>query len=350
MSRKTRTRFVVLALVAALVVATGPAMAALTYDSETTNSASTSDLTGGETVTKLDNSSTYKTIQFSSTNATSSSLTNPEEAFTLKLTVNDTESEDDGRVFYTNTSTPKVVDATNGTYAYNVSHAELFDELERDVDEVVTVDVTVVFNESESDEEAATIQISAQNGDKRAVEVVTDDDLANATVVETTNESRTLWPDLNFATLETDTVITNNTTISYVLANETVADTFETAYDFSSFDSSDYIYTMTSTVEGTPIMVFASSAGEEREAGWFAGGFDPSEDTYAVYMNDGGDYGSNSQINVVPQGEHDEKASLEVTVSGNKKPGFWTAYKNFGRQAARAAGFGVAPEGLSTTI
>lgn len=345
MSRNTK-RFAVLALVVALVVATGPAMAALTYDSETTNSSTTSDLTGGETVTDLDNSSKTKTIQVVSGNASTSSLTNPEEAFKLKLTVNDTDSDEDGRVFYTNTSTATVVNASAGHYAWNISHAEMFDELERDVDETVTVDVTVIFNESESDEESATITIDAQNDDDRVVEVVSDDDFANATVVEQTNESRTLRPDLDYVTLSSDEVITNNTTISYVLANETTADKFETAYDFASFSSSDYIFTMTATSEGKPIMVFDESKGEDRDAGLVGGGFDASKDTYAVYKHNGGDYGSTPEITVVPQGDQADKASLEVSVAGNKKPGFTTALRNFGLSAARAAGFGTAPEGL----
>lgn len=346
MSRNTKRIAVVLAVALALVVAAGPAMAALTYDSETVNSASTSDLVGGETVTELDNSSQHKNIQVISDNASTSTLTNPEEAFTLEATVNDTNSDEDGTTFYTNTSTFTVVNASAGHYAINVSHAELFNQLERDVDETVSVDVTTTFNKSETDAESATITINAQNGDDRAVEYVSDEDFKNSSGVDATNESNRFSPDVDYVTLDQDKVITENTTVSFILANGTVAEKYTTAYDFSSFSSSDYIYTMTATAEGKPIMVFNQNVGEDRDAGIFSGGFDGTEDTYAVYKHNGGDHGSTAQFDVVPQGDHAEKASLEVTSSGNQKPGFNTALRHFGLDAARSAGIGTTPGGL----
>lgn len=333
-----------LALVFALVAsAAGPASAALTYDNETVDSTSKSDLVGDETVTDLDNGTIYKTIQVTSGNATSSSLSSPEEAFTLELQVNDSDSDEDGRVFYTNTSTAKVIDATNGTYAFNISHAEMFDELERDVDENVTVDVVATFNESEDDEESATIQIHAQNDDDRAVEVISDDDFDDEDGVEEVNESRTLRDDLEYMALDTDTSITENTTVSFVLANDTAEQKYVDAYDAGDFDSGDYIYSMTGTVENTPVMVFDEKKGDEIDAGYFGGGFDDTEDTYAVYLNDGGDYGDSAQIDFVPGDDHEDKSSLEIESNGNLKLGFYDTWRNFGLDAARTAGFGVVP-------
>lgn len=332
-----------LALVAALVVSAAPATATLTYDDETTNTTTTSDLVGGETVTDLDNESVVKRIEVQSDNASSSNLANPEEAFTLKLTVNDAESDEDGRTFYTNSSTFTVDDATNGHYSINVSHADMFAELERDVDENVTVDATVVFNETESDEESATIQIYAQNGDERSVEVVSDSDVEQEDGVELTNESRTLRDDLDFATVESDESIEQNTTVSYVFANDTVADKYTTAYDVGSFSSSDYIWSMTAYAEDRPIMVFDASAGDDREAGIFSGGFDSSDDTYAVYYQNGGDAGENPRLDVIPQGDDADSASLEVETSGNKKLGFFSTLRAFGFDAAQSSGIGIAP-------
>jgi hypothetical protein len=331
------------ALIAALIAA-APAAATLTYDSETTNTTTTSDLTGGETVTDLDNSTVYKRIEVQSDNATTSGLANPEEAFTLKMSVNDSDNGEDGRTFYTNSSTFAVEDATNGHYSINVSHAEMFDELERDVDENVTVDVTVVFNETESDEEAATIAIHAQNGNERTVEVVSDSDVENESGVELTNESRTLRSDLDFVTVESDEPIDQNTTVSFVFANDTVEDKYTAAYDASSFSSGDYVHSMTAYAEDRPIMVFANSGGDERDAGYFAGGFDPSEDTYATYYNNGGDHGENAQLDVIPQGDDADSSSLEIKTSGNKKLGFVENLKNFGFDAARSAGIGIGVE------
>jgi len=326
-----------------VAAAAGPAAAALTYDSETTNSASTSDLTGGETVSDIDNESVYQNIQFTADNATSSGLTNPEEAFTMRVMVNDSENADDGFTFYETTATATVVDATNGTYKYNLSNAELFDDLPRETGENVSVDITTVFNETESDEESATITVTADNGNDRVVRVVTDDDVANDSSVETTNESRTLRSDLDFATVESaDVSISNNTTVTYVLANDTVASKYTTAYDVATFDSGDYIWSMTASVEGEPVMVFDSEAGATRDAGLFTGGF-TSDDSYAVYDNSGGVSGSAAELEIVPRGDHDDEAAIDVESSGNRALGFYANLKHFGFDAARSAGLGVGP-------
>lgn len=345
MKRINITTVAALALTGLLVVSAGPAMAALSYDSETTNTTTTSDLVGGETVKNLDNETTYKRIEVVSGNATTSGLTNPEEAFTLKLSVNDPDNGDDGYTFYSNASTFVEEDATNGHYSINLSHAEMFAELPREVGENVTVDATVTFNETETDEESSTITIYAQNGNDRAVEVVTDDDVDTESNVELTNESRLLRNDLDFASVESDENIDANTTrVSYVFANDTVAEKYTTAYDVASFGSGDYIYSMTATVDGTPIMIFDSKQGDDRDAGIFSGGFDGDDDTYGVYENNGGEYGENARLDIYPQGDDAETGELEIESSGNKSLGFWANLKNFGSDAASASGIGIVPE------
>lgn len=327
-------------MVALLVVAAGPATAALTYDNETTNTTTTSDLVGGETVTNLDNSSHYKYIEVTSDNASSSTLANPEEAFALKMSVNDSDHGENGRTFYTNTSTFTVEDATNGHYSINVSHAEMFDELERDVDETVTVDVTVVFNETESDEEAATIQITAKNGDERAVEVISDDDMNDSDDVSVTNETRYVRDDLDYATAESEQSITNNTTVSLVFANDTVESKYVDAFDAGDFSSGDFIYSMSTYAEGHPIIVYNSESGDAFGDGGIVGGeYDPADDTYAVYHNNGGKHGEHAQLDVEPQGDLADKKSLEVEANGNKEFGFWEANSAFGWAAAKQVAF-----------
>lgn len=337
-------KIAVLALVLGVVAGmAAPAMGALSYDNETTDSPSTSDLVGGETVTDLDNESKAKTIQVISGNASSSSLTNPEEAFKVELSVDDADNEHENYTFYTNTSTFTVVNASAGHYSINLTHAEMFAEMPRQIDENVSVDVTVTFNESESDEESSTISINAQNGDDRSVNVVTDSDVEDEDGVETVNESRTLRDDLDYVTVDGTDEINNNTTVTYVFANETVENKYQNAYDVGSFSSGDYIFTMTATVERLPVMVFDSSAGDERDAGVFSGGFDPSSDSYAVYYNNGGEHGEHARLDVVPQGDHADADYLDVETDGNKKMGFFANLKNFGTDAARSSGVGIAP-------
>lgn len=337
-------RIGVLALVALFVVGTAnPAAAALTYDNETTNSASVSDLVGGEVVTQLDNASKYKTIQVISDNATTSGLTNPEEAFTLKLTVNDSDVPNDGRTFYVNDSTAKVVNASAGHYAFNVSHAEMFDELERKIDQDVNVDVTVIFNESETDEEKSTITITARNGDKRSVDVITSEEMNKTDDVGIKSEDSFLGSNFSYAHVSNERQITNNTTISLVFANDKIASKFTKAYDVQSFSAGDYMYSTTASLEGHHFQVFVSQAGEKRDGGWFGGGFDPASDTYGVYHQNGGDHGDLQQLDIHPGDSYSNEKSVEYTVNGYKSLGFWANWQNFGSSAARTAGSGHNP-------
>jgi hypothetical protein len=332
----------VVAMVAVLTLAAGPAMAALTYDNETTNTTTTSDLVGGETVTDLDNSSVYKYIEVQSDNATSSGLSNPEEAFKLKMTVNDADHPNDGRTFYVNSSTFTVEDATNGHYSINVSHADMFAELERDVNQDVNVDVTVVFNESESDEEKATISITARNGDSRAVDVVTDEDVNNSSNAEITNESRTLRSDLDYASVSSEEEITENTTFAVVFAASDVEDKYTSAYDAADFSAGDYIHTMTLTVEGHNVMVYNSQEGDAFGGGLVGGEYDPANTTVGVFHLNGGEHGEHATLEVTPKGDMTDETFLSLETSGNKKLGFWSTFNAFGFDAAQQAGAGVA--------
>lgn len=346
MRNRNTTKLVVLFVAAVLVAsAAGPALAALTYDNETTNSGTTSDFVGGELVTDLENESKFKEVQVISDNATTSALTKPEEAFTLEAQVNDSQNSDNNYTFYVNdTATWTVVNASAGHYMLNVSHAELFSQLPRTINEDVTVDLTTTFNKSESDAEAATITITASNGDERVVDAITDQDVAESNDVDFVNESRTLRGNLDFAEVESEDEITENTTVTYVIANGSVSEKYSNAYDVSSFSSGDYLYSMTANAEGKPIMVFNKNVGENRSAGWFSGGFDSSKDSYAVYYNNGGDHFDAQRLDIVPQGEHANETYLSTSSEGNKALGYWANYKNFGGDAASASGFGVVPE------
>ena len=331
-------------IMAVLVVASGIGAAALTYDNETTTTTSTSDLVGGETVTDLDNETKNKTIQVISDNATTSSLTAPEDAFTLEMTVNDADSHANNYTFYhDDSSTWRVVNESNGHYALDVSHAELFAELPRDVDENVTVDVTTTFNETESDEETSTITIHAQNGDERSVRLVGDETGVSDAEVENESEWFGYGDERSVASFSDENVqVTNNTTeVSYVLANDEIANTYTDAYDVDTFSSGDYIYSMTLDVNDKPAMIFSSEPGEDSEAGWFTGGFDSGSDTYAVYHLNGGDYGENPRLDITPGDDVVDEGELDAESSGNESLGFFAALSNFGWDAASAAGIGT---------
>lgn len=345
MQNTNLTRFVVLFVAVGVAVSmAGPAFAALTYDNETVNSASVSDLTGGEVVTDLENESKFKHIQVISDNASTSTLANEEEAFTLEATVNDTNNRDDGYTYTIDDSSAwTVVNASAGHYMLNLSHAEIFSQLPRGVNEDVTVELTTTFNKTEADEESATITITASNGETRAVDVITDENVANSNDVETINESDGFGKDLDYAEIQSENEITENTTVTYVLANETVANKYTNAYDVESFESGDYVYSMTAYAEGRPIQVFDSKAGGDREPGWFTGGFNSSDDTHAVYHHNGGDHFSDQRLDIEPRGADANETYLQTSSEGNKKLGFWTTYRHFGSDAAWNAGAGEVP-------
>jgi hypothetical protein len=316
------------------------ASAALTYDQETTDTTSTSDLADGDAVSELDNSSKYKTIQVISGNATTSGLANPEEAFTLELTVNDSDSADDGRTFYVNESAFTVVDATNGHYSINVSHADMFAELERGLDENVTVDVTTTFNESESDEESATIQITADNGDERVVEVVSSSDTNGSDDVGVMNESSFFFDDTQYAQAEGTHSIENNTTVTYVFADSDVSEQYVNGYDSGSTSLGDYVGGMTASINGEPVAVFDGEVGETKEPGLLSGGF-TEDDSYAVFSLNGDKFTDSATLEIVPRGDDADESSIDVETKGNKSLGYWSALANFGGDAASAAGWGT---------
>lgn len=158
----TRTRIATLAVVAlmALAVVSGGALGALTYDSTsdgTTETTTTSDWLQDTTVTDLDNSSKVSTVEVQSGNATGN------DSFTLRATVNETNHGQDGQTIYVTNESWTATNATSGNYELNLTHSTVFEDLERGGDENVTVDVTTVWNETETDEESSTIQIHAQN-------------------------------------------------------------------------------------------------------------------------------------------------------------------------------------------
>lgn len=166
-----RTSVATVFTVALLVMAvmTSGALAALTYDNETTDNAGTSDLLAGDTVTDLDNSSKQKTLQIQSNNATS------EDNFVLRAVVNDSSSAQNGETIYETTAPWTIVNSTSGYYNKTITHSTVFENLERDANDNITVDLVTVYNETKSDEESASIHIHAQNdanptlvADKRA--------------------------------------------------------------------------------------------------------------------------------------------------------------------------------------
>ena len=254
----------------AMAVITGGAAAALTYDSETTNTSTTSDWTGGETVTDLDNSSKQAELEVQSDNATSG------DNFTLRFVVNDTASDQNGDTIYEDDSSWTATNASQGHYNKTVTYATVFEALERDAGETVTVDVVTVWNESESDEESETIQVHAEND---ANPNVVADDRATVKEVGPGFFSLSTLPfvssdeSADAARLEQTVNVTDNTTTISVAENDgNVSSALDEAVaDTSSGDFTADAYVL---MDGKMVPVFDSSA----DVDWI----DTNADTYAV--------------------------------------------------------------------
>lgn len=286
----SRTRSLLLALVVVLSVVAMPAMAAVTYDTETTDTATTSDWTQDTTVTDLDNSSKTSRIEVSSTNASSG------DDFTLKVAVNDTNSAQDNTTIYETSESWTATNSSAGYYELNVTHSEVFDDLERDSNQNITLDVTVIVNESETSEEKQTIQIHAQNGDTTAVITAS----SGEDSIETSNKTGfasfdlssalsmvAFWSDsssdddtFDGAARNTESVnvsATNTSTVRMEFVDSDTSDAASTVLEDA--DSGDFLGTAGATVAGDQIPVFAEDASD---VSWI----DTSTDTYATLHDD----------------------------------------------------------------
>lgn len=298
----------------ALMLITGGVSAAITFDNETTNTSSTSDLVGGETVTNLDDASTNKTLEVQSDNATDG------DSFTTKVVVNDSDHPNDGRVVYEDSSTTwTATDSTNGHYKATFNHAELFAELERGINEDVTVDVIVIAEEGTDAEESTTISITASNGNTQAVDVITKNDLNNSDNVESVD--KTTWGviDKNYAKASGERAIDGNTTdVRVVFASDTVEQQYIDKYDAEGVSSTEELGKM-NILEGDRTTTYADSAPSDVE----------STDTYAVFDRSP-EYGENAHMTYSLGDDYSDKKSVEYTSYGIVDMPFTQSFEIFG--------------------
>lgn len=310
---KTRPAVLVVAALVVLSMVAMPAMAAVTVDTETTNTSTTSDWQDGTTVTDLDNSSQTSTIEVSSDNASSG------DDFALEMAVNDSDSEQDGETIYTTDAQWTATNSTQGHYQLNVTHATVFEDLERDAGETVTVDVTVTVNESETSEESVTFQIDAQNDADSAVAVVYGDE---AEFADTTSrfDISSYNPfsddeDAVGAAQAEQTVGVNGTetdTIRVESANGSVTDSLDAS--ISGLSDGDFMTLTTTTFDDDRIPVFYESASD---ASWV----DTDEDTYATVDAEG----DTLTIHNVNESV-DSDSDVDVMATTNDAIGFGATY------------------------
>jgi len=312
---KTRSRAGLTVLVALLAITAVaiPAFGALTVDTETTNTASTSEWTDGTTVTDITNSSKNATIQVDAGNATAADAN---EDFTLRL-----QNSETNQTFYETDDNWTQVSTTY--FSYDVNYGEAFETLERDANDNVTVDVTVVWNESAADEESTTFQIYAENDETNAVIASTGEDDA-ATIEQTgagvLNTITTLGGVVGNdsdngsvgAARVSDTVGVNQTdteTVTVVMDNEDLQTSLGRVADQESGSLSLTGY---AEIEDKTIPVFPQSA----DASWL----DTESQTYAT-VNSAGD-----QVTVHNANDSLESSNVTVSVTSDELIGAGTSY------------------------
>lgn len=306
-----------LAVIMAIMMITGGAMAAISFDNETTNTGSTSDLVGGETVYDLDDDTVNKTIEVQSDNATDG------DSFTTQVIVNDTNHPNDGRVVYEDSSTTwTATNSSAGHYEATYNHAELFTELQRGINDDVNVDIKVIAEEGTDAEESTSISITASNGDTTAVEVVTEGDLNNSDNVETVSEDGILGTSFgaeDYAHVSGEKNINgSNTDVRVVLAESTVEQKFVDHYDDESVESGETLGKMT-LGEDDRLDTFADNAGSDVD----------SSDSYTVFDRSP-EYGENAHLTYSLGEDYDDKKSIEYDAYGIVDMPFKQSFDIFG--------------------
>lgn len=312
---KSARKLGALAVVAMLLlsVLAPAALAAAAWDTETTNTATTSDV-----------DSTTTSVTYEPGNASQSTWfeidADPASNYTLRL-----EDPDTGYVFYEN-STADETDATNGFYGWNVTHDELGDA-PRDVDgndyEVV------VYNESSQSvdlNETVTFDASAQSGTTAVMHVADEsEDTATAALSPLVADRLTLETksagilgsllgsnDTTVATWSGYTEINGSSSdVEVHLANTSTADAYSSVA--GGYEDGDWIRESTIWLNGVPHKVYKGSAPDDAEG------------TTVVY-NSGTD-----TLEITPSGEGmQDVRQLQMRGGAGEAYGFGTLSTNFG--------------------
>lgn len=295
----------VLAVALALSVISGGAMAAApTIDTSTTDdTATTTELQTGSTITNFTANGSKATVIQYQADSNESKVTIVHNGTGDQVYANSTPET----VFWNNTD-------NDGHFNVSVNHGELAD-LERGINDNVTIEVTAFNNTNVSDPANTSFTAYVETDDSYSVEYISDADADSDAVTINTADQFSVF-DRNFtlpmaqdnSELDTTRNVTENTTVVMTLGNSTVADDFTSATDdISPFpgggaaESGDRILTMTTTVDGEAVPVFYEQAPSDLD----------SNQTYAVYTED---HGGQSALLVKNHGSTD---SVDVTAVGD---------------------------------
>jgi hypothetical protein len=261
-------------------VVTGGVAAAASWDTETTNTATTSDVSGASTTLTFDRGNASKSIYFEVDGAASSNVT-------LKMTPANTKLD---TVVYEN-STADVTDSANGHYAFSVSHAELEDlpttankgtfNVSIYVDGAVAVSGELVLDQSAKTEQTVVMWVTDNSG----TDAATTTDLV-ADTLSTETESNLLLPDEEMTSYSSFTQIdgTNSTTKVY-LKNDTVRTQMDN--ETQGLSSGDLIMSQQLYVNSGPVLMYADAAPSDVANNTTYATYDSSNGVVTIHHGDG---------------------------------------------------------------
>lgn len=291
MKRNTVRLGAVLMAVMLVLLAPAGAAAAATWDGETTNSGTTSDVSGTST-----------TITFERGNSSTATWFEVDSASTSNLALELTPAEPGlDTVVYRNASA-ETTNASTGNYAWNVTHDELEDlpatankgtynatvvDTENDT---VVVSGEVVFDQSHKNQQTVVMWVTDNSG----TDAATMTDLVADTLSTETEES-TFWFDNEYTTYSSFTQIdgTNSTTEVH-LKNTTVRNAMDN--ESEGLESGDLIRNQQLHLNSGPTLMYYQDAPDDVETSTTYATYDDS--TGVVTINHGDDFDGINQMHI----------------------------------------------------
>lgn len=317
--RNKMMRFGKLAVALMVLLSAIGGAAAITFDTETTTTTTQSDISGTSTTATWYTANSSERLWIETDNANSSALR--------------VEFSSAGATFYTN-STVETLDATNGHYAFNLSHAELAEELPSAWDNST---YQVKIYNSTTDAELLSTELTLSKADSDDVRVF----VAGASENSSAQGNSLLAHNLDVQTDEPgfimsllggenqttstfeDSVMINGSSsaVSYVLDETATADAMDAAAE--SREDGEWIYGAQFVAEGDDsgihyMKIYKNEAPDSVD----------SDELYAVYDT------TSSELQINSGSTFADDTELDVTGVVGESYSFTEVYQNFGISSA----------------
>lgn len=289
--------------------------AALQWDTETTNTTTTSDVSGASNSIVWYADSETETVYFEVSGATTSEL---------RLDISN--GADGINSTYLSDANPTEEDATNGHYSWNISHATLRSELPSsytggtyDVEVINTSGTEEVVEESSEitltfDSTQTTARVFVEDSSS-GVESVGNDLVADSMDVETEETWWGLGENRTTATYRDDVAIDgNNTTVQVAFKNSSAADAMSAAAE--GYDNGEWVH-------GAQFVVSSSTTDAKLSKVYLNEAPSETPDTYAVYDN-------SSKELTLHSTEFDDAQELHIRGVANQGYSFGDLFNAYG--------------------